>query len=150
MKAISTLIATLLVISFFSGCAKDTALPETQEDKITRLLTGAGNKVWRLKEVYITNVKQTLTDYQSKYTKTYTASLANLDPSNPKTGTFTNSDGYAGTWKLTDNAAKVAETINNGTAAVAISYSINAFTETLMDVEFTYNNKLQREVYYAY
>lgn len=150
MKANSTLISTLLIISLFFGCSKDTGVIETQEERVARLLTGVGNKVWRLKEVYSMNVKQTLTDYQSKYTKTYTASPANLDPNNPKTGTFSNSDGYTGTWKLTDSAGKVAEALTSGTTVISVSYSINSLTEVMMDVEYTSNNKLQREVYYAY
>lgn len=150
MKANITILTALLVVTLLTGCTKSTDVPETKEERVVRLLTGLGNKYWHLKEVYVMNVKQTLTDYQSRYTKTYTSSPSNIDPNNTKTGTFTNSDNFSGTWRLLDNGDTIRETITNNQAAIVISYTINSITETTLDVEYVQNLKLQREVYYAY
>ncbi len=150
MKARVTLLTILICSILMIGCSKTADAPETREDRVVRLLTGLGNRYWHLKEVYINGVKQTLTDYQLKYTKTYTSDPSNSDPLNTKTGTFVNSDGYTGKWRLLNNGDSLVETLTNNQTAIQISYIINSITETTLDVEYILNGKIQREVYYAF
>ena len=151
MKTKFTLLTILICSVLFMGCSGTKDVPETREERVVRYLTGVGNKYWHLKEVYVNLVKQTLTDYQMKYTKTYTADPSNSDPLNPKTGTFVNSDNLVGKWKLSSDGTELKETfINNLGGPVAVNYSINTISESTLDIEYLVNMTLVREVYYAY
>lgn len=150
MKARVTLLTILICSILMIGCSKTADAPETREDRVVRLLTGLGNRYWHLKEIYINGVKQTLTDYQLRYTKTYTSDPSNSDPLNTKMGTFVNSDNLVGKWRLRDNGDTLRETFTNNPTAVEINYTINSITETTLDVEYILNGKIQREVYYAF
>jgi hypothetical protein len=151
MKTRFTLLTILISSILFVGCSGTKDVPETREQRVVRYLTGVGNKYWHLKEVHVNLVKQTLTDYQLKYTKTYTSDPSNSDPLNAKTGTYVNSDGLNGKWKLTSDGTELQETyLNNSGGPVKVPYSINAITETILDIEYLINMTLVREVYYAY
>jgi len=153
MKIRLTVLTILTGIFLNTGCTKSSEVVETREEKVIRLLTGTGNKYWHLKEVYVNSVKQTLTDAQLKFTKTYTIDPTNTDPIRYR-GFFVNSDGYNGTWKLIGSGDALYETISNNPAGpIVIPYlSFNELTADRMDVEYTNNMvmKTQREVYYAY
>jgi len=146
-----TFLTILTGIFLITGCTKSSEVVETREEKVVRLLTGTGNKYWHLKEVYVNSVKQTLTDAQLKFTKTYTIDPTNTDPLRYR-GFFVNSDGFNGTWKLIGSGDALYETITNNPAGpIVIPYlSFNELTADRMDVEYTLNMKTQREVYYAY
>lgn len=140
----------LLGIFLLTGCTKSSEVPETREEKVVGYLTGAGNKYWHLKEVYVNAVKQVLTDAQLRFTKTYTIDPTNTDPTRPR-GSFVNSDGYNGTWKLIGGGETLYETfLNNPAGPVAITFIINDVSSDKLDIEYTLNMKTQREVYYAY
>ncbi len=153
MKTNFTLLFILISSILFVGCSGSKDVAETREERVVRYLTGVGNKVWRLKAVYVNQVPQTLTDYQMKYTKTYTSDPSNTDPLNVKTGTFVNSDGYAGKWRL-PSASDLRETyLNNPNGPVPVTYVINEISESTLDIESfptTGGMILVREVYYAY
>lgn len=153
MKIRLTFLTILTGIFLITGCTKSSEVVETREEKVVRLLTGTGNKYWHLKEVYVNGVKQTLTDAQLKFTKTYTIDPTNTDPLRYR-GFFVNSDGFNGTWKLIGSGDALYETISNNPAGpIVIPYlSFNELTADKMDVEYTNNvvMKTQREVYYAY
>lgn len=144
----------MLIISssfIFWGCSKTADTVETKDEMVVRLLTGGGNKVWRLSGLFVNDIAQTLTDAQTKFTKTYRADPTNADPANSKTGTFTNSDGYIGTWKLINGAAQLYEKFtNNPVGPVAVPYIINSITDSKLDIEYTQNFKSVREVYNGY
>ena len=153
MKASITLFTTLFLITLLTGCAKNTDQPETKEERVVRLLTGIGNKVWNLKEVYVNDVRQTLTDYQLKYTITFTSDPSNADPLNSKTGGFTDRDGIVGTWKLRDAGSILEMKFSNNPAGPYVApYAINAITENVLDIEYTNNQQMksERKVFYAY
>lgn len=153
MKIRLTTLALLVCIFLLGGCTKTSEIVETREEKVIRLLTGTGNKYWHLKEIYVNGVKQTLTDAQLKFTKTYTIDPTNTDIIRYR-GFFVNSDGYNGTWKLIGSGDALYETITNNPAGpIVIPYlSFNELSTDKMDVEYTNNMvmKTQREVYYAY
>lgn len=145
-----TLLTLLIGIFLFTGCTKSSDVTETREEKVVRLLTGLGNKYWHLKEIYVNAVKQTLTDSQLRFTKTYTVDPTNPDPTRPR-GSFVNSDGFNGTWKLIGGGDNLYETFTNNPAGpVAVPYIINEISADKLDIEYTLNMKTQREVYYAY
>lgn len=150
MKNILSFFTLLFIVILLNGCSKTTNVVETPEAKIARLLTGEGNRFWHLNKVYVNTVPQTLTDAQMKYTKTYTADPSNADPSNPKKGTFVNSDGYAGKWTLLNTTQLYETYTNNPSGPVAVTYIINEITANTLDIEYTANMKTVREVYYGY
>ncbi|MES2330966.1 MAG: hypothetical protein V4539_15290 [Bacteroidota bacterium] len=145
MKTTLTFLTILICSILATGCSKpDEVVPN--DVRVARLLTGVGNKVWHLKKVYTNNVEQVLTGYQLSYTKTYTVS-----PGKQTSGTFTNSDNLFGTWAMSDAGNKIEESfVSGGGQGFILPYSINEITETTMDVMYSSNGKLTREVYYAY
>jgi hypothetical protein len=146
MTTKTTLLTFLICAVLFTGCSKNDEEIVANNVRVARLITGLGNRYWHLKEIYLNNVMQTLTDYQKSFTKTYT-----IDPSTQASGTFTNSDNLVGTWKLDATGTEWKEEfISNGGQAIVLMYSINSVTETKMDVYYPSNGKFVREVYYAY
>ncbi len=145
MKTILTFFFIICCFILFTGCSKTVAPVISQQQQDVNSLVGIGNKVWRLKQIYLTTVPQVLTDAQLKYTKTYT-----LDPASPFSGSFTNSDGNNGTWKMTTDRVLKETIINNPSGPVKVEYDVNEITETKLDIQSVQNNKLVREVYYAY
>ena len=151
MKPFFSLVIIIFTSFLFWGCSKTADTVETKDEMVARMLTGGGNKVWRLTGLYLSDIAQTLTDTQTKFTKTYRADPTNADPANPKTGIFTNSDGYIGTWKLISGAAQLYEKFtNNPSGPVAVPYIINSISDTKLDIEYTQNYKSVREVYNGY
>ncbi len=141
-------ILTLLTLTFFfilTGCSKTDAPVISQQQQDVNYLVGIGNKVWHLKQVYIQTVPQTLTDAQMKYTKTYT-----LDPTSPFAGSFTDSDGFTGTWKLNASRELKETIINNPAGSIQILWDVNDITDGKLDIQYTQNLKTVRHVYYAY
>ena len=72
MKTTTTFLTILICSILFVGCSKPQEDVVPADVKVARLLTGLGNRYWHLKEVYVNNVPQTLSDPQKTYTKTYT------------------------------------------------------------------------------
>jgi hypothetical protein len=145
MKSIFTFLTLLFVAALFTGCSKTTEAVLSPEDQAVKYLTGDGNRYWHLKKIYVNGIAQALTTSQLQYTKTYT-----INPSLPYSGSFTNYDGYIGTWKL-QGIYTLKETITNNPAGpVPAAYDINLLNETTLDIELTANLKTVREVYNAY
>ena len=145
MKTILSFFTLTCCFILFTGCSKTDAPVISQKQQDVNYLVGIGNKVWRLKQVFVQTVPQTLTDAQMKYTKTYT-----LDPSSPFSGNFTNSDGYNGSWKINDSRELKETILNNPAGSVQVLYDINNLTDSKLDIQYTQNLKTVREVYYAY
>lgn len=140
-----TLLTILTAAILLSGCSKKEEVVANNV-RVARLLSGLGNRYWHIKEIYINNTAQTLTDYQKSFTKTYT-----IDPSTMASGTFTNSDNLSGTWALNAEGTKWDELfISNGGVAIPLVYVINSISETMLDAYYVANGKIVREVYYAY
>lgn len=143
MKKVFTFLTFIFCFVLFAGCSKDPVQPTARELN-AKYLVGDGNRVWHLNKIYVNSIQQTLTDAQMKYTKTYT-----INPSQPFTGTFTNSDGYNGEWRMPNELQLNEVIINNPAGAVAVGYDINSILPNSMDIQYTANYKLVREVYYA-
>ena len=145
MKTVIILFTITICFILFTGCTKSDPTALTQQQQDVNNLVGMGNKVWRLKQVYVQSIPQTLTDAQMKYIKTYT-----LDPASSFSGSFTNSDGFSGTWKL-NTSRELKETImNNPAGSIQLLYDVNDITEFKLDIQYTQNLKTVREVYNAY
>ncbi len=145
MKTTTTFLTILICSILFVGCSKSQDDVVPADVKVARLLTGLGNRVWHLKEVYMNNVPQTLSDPQKVYTKTYTVNASKLT-----TGTYIDSDGQTGTFNVTDaNHTEEAFVTGSGVGLI-VTYTVNEITETKLDVIFSANGKLERQVYYAY
>lgn len=141
-------LSSILIVCFtilFAGCSKNDGGSISPRDQNVKYLTGDGNRYWHLKNVYLNNLQQTLTDSQMKYTKTYT-----INPAQTYTGTFVNSDGYMGKWRMLTDLQLNEVFSNNPSGGVIVDYYINEITDTVLDIEYTANLKTVREVYYAY
>ncbi len=145
MKTLTTLLIILGCFFLLTGCSKSQDATVSGDVATAQFLTGVGNKYWHLKEVYVNNVPQVLTDYQMKYTKTYTVNAAK-----PTSGSFTDSDGLTGTWNVTDAKHIEEAFVTGGGVGLIISYTVNDISDTKLDVIYSSNSKLEREVYYAY
>jgi hypothetical protein len=141
-----TLLTILICAILFTGCSKPEDEMVANNVKVARMLTGLGNRYWHLRDVYIDNVLQTLTDYQKTYTKTYTINAATQT-----TGTFKNSDNLDGTWELDAAGTSWKEIFTtNGGAKITLIYMIKDITEGTIDANYLSNGKNVREVYYAF
>lgn len=141
MKKITLL--TLTCIILLGACTPNVVVPADTRDVIVKNLTGSGNKRWFLRKSFLNNVQQTLTDAQQKYWKDYT-----LNPAQPYMGTWVDSDGWDGKWRM-PNTQEIPETVVNNPSAVVKPYVINNITATELDVEYTLNLITTREVYHA-
>jgi hypothetical protein len=141
-----TLLTLLIGALLFAGCSKPGEEVVANNVKVARMLTGLGNRYWHLREIYIDNVMQTLTDYQKTYTKTYTINVAAQ-----AAGTFKNSDNLDGIWTMDANGTAWEEKFtSNGGAQITLTYTIKSITEAMFDASYVSNGKNVREVYYAY
>ncbi len=145
MKTILNLLLLTFCLSLFAGCSKTDAPVISVREQRVKYLVGIGNKVWHLNQVYVNTVQQILTTAQMKFTKTYT-----IDPSAQFAGSFTNSDGYTGTWRLSTDEDLKEIIVNNQTGPVSVDYVITSMTETTLDMYYVASLKLVREVYNAY
>lgn len=138
---------TILIFSaILTGCSKSGDEVVADNVKVARMLTGLGNRYWHMKEIYVDNVMQTLTDYQKTYTKTYTINAATQ-----VSGTFRNSDNLEGSWKIDSLGTGWEEKFTtNGGVPVTLNYKIKSITDVTIDATYSSNAKTVREVYYAY
>jgi hypothetical protein len=130
----------------FTACGKDTSI--SAEEQLTQYITGMGNRYWHIKDIYINGVKVVLTNNQLQYTKTYTRKPSSDDYS----GTFTDSDGMAGTWRL-DGTTQIIETITNSqTGSVTLTNTINKLSYSEIDITYTdaVSGDKVRMVYFGY
>lgn len=128
-----------------SGCSKPGPEIMTPRDQNVKFLTGDGNRYWRLKAIYVNNLQVVLSDAQMRFSKTYT-----VNPAQAYTGTFVNSDGYTGKWRMLTDLQLNEVLTNNPPGGIIIDYYINEISATLLDMEYTSNLKTVREVYYAF
>lgn len=134
---------TLTCIILLGACAPNVVVPADSRDAIVKNLTGSGNKRWFLSKIFQNNIQVTLSDAQQKYWKDYTTTS-----SQSYMGTWVDSDGLEGKWRM-PNTQEIPETITNNTSAVIKPYVINNVTATELDVEYTLNLVTTREVYHA-
>jgi len=147
MKKVLSLLLIITGAILFTGCSKSIPDVLSPRDQSMKYLVGDGNKLWHLKQVYVNGIQQTLTDAQMKYTLTYT-----INPAVAYSGTFTDSDGYKGNWKLINDSELYEVVTNNPSGNAASTVIINDINETKLDIESTNNSILTtvRKVYYAY
>ncbi len=125
------------------GCSKNEAVLTPQQQAIKNL-TGLGNRFWQLQDLYVNNIRQTLSTQQKGYNKTYTLIIGA-----ESNGTLMNSDGYKGVWEIVGDK-QLKETFTNISGLpVQITYTINELSGNKLDISYTVNNTLVREVYYA-
>ncbi|NCI47917.1 hypothetical protein [Sediminibacterium soli] len=140
------LIVALVIVAVFSACTKNDGPSLSKEEQAAQLLTGTGNRVWKLKAVKVNNIPQTLTTTQAQYTKTYTMPA----PSKVQ-GTFTDSDNYFGDWNM-KGAAALQETFQQigGTGFGYRDYTIITLTANTLNLYYVQNNAKVEELYNAY
>lgn len=141
MSVSKVFIALLVSVVIYSGCSKDQQAP-TPLPQPTQYLIGMGNHSWKIQEVYINGVAQTLTAMQKTLVKTY-----RVDPGNTTSGKVTTNEGYTGNWDL-QSAQTLQETFNLYPQIPGpIVYTINELSSTRLDISYTLNNELRREVF---
>lgn len=147
MKKVLSFLLILTGAILFTGCSKSAPDVLNSRDQNVKYLVGDGNRLWHLKQVYVNGIQQTLTDAQMKFTLTYT-----INPVVAYSGTFTDSDGYKGTWKLINDFQLYEVVTNNPSGNASSTVIINEIDETKLDIESTNNSILTtvRKVYYAY
>lgn len=147
MKATAIFLNLLLLAAVFSGCVKSPDTPAlTKEEQVAQLLSGTGNKVWRLRGIKENNIDVALTAAQMKYTKTYT-----LVAPNTIHGTFSDYDGYMGDWNM-KGASAVQETfaLIGGAGFGIRDYTILSINDSMLSMFYVANNKKIEELYRAY
>lgn len=142
---LTLLLSGFFALILFAGCDK---LSPSPEEQAVQFLTGMGNRYWHIKDIYVNGVKTTLTTSQAQYTKTYTRKPF----SDAETGTFTDSDGMAGTWKL-NNPTQLTEIITNG--RLGNDTIVNTITKLgAYEIDMFYTGKATgdkvRTVYFGY
>ena len=143
MKIIFSIFTIIFCTTLFMGCNKNEAVLTPQQVAIKNL-TGLGNRYWQLQDLYVNNTRQTLTTQQKSYNKTYTLIIGA-----ESNGTLMNSDGYKGVWEIVGDK-QLKETFTNISGLpVQITYIINELSGNKLDISYTVNNTLVREVYYA-
>jgi hypothetical protein len=132
MKATAIFLHLFLLAAVFSGCEKNSGTPVlTKEEQVAQMLSGGGNRVWRLKALKENNVDVALTASQLKYTKTYT-----LVAPNTTRGTFTDYDGYSGDWYM-KGASSMEETfVQMGGGFAKRDYIILSITENTLSMHY--------------
>lgn len=141
MKLSQILSAMLVSFVFFTGCAKDQQTPEPLPQP-TQNLTGMGNHSWKIQEVYINGVAQTLTAPQKTFVKAYS-----VDTGKTTSGKVTTTEGYVGNWIFLTTQTLQETYSNNSQPPLQIVYTINELSPTRLDVSYSINNELRREVY---
>jgi hypothetical protein len=126
---IATLLGGLFLVLLQMGCSKEVAV--TDLDFQRHLIGGTGSfqntfKIWKLDSISVDGKALLLTSNQKKYTKKFSHSGAYID-----------SDGFAGTWELTEiNALKH---ITSGTTAtspkITSSYEIIEVNSAQLNVK---------------
>jgi uncharacterized protein (DUF779 family) len=139
-------LAMLVIVSLMSCNKKE--IPLSKEEQVITYLTGVGNRYWKIRELYINTIPQSLTAAQLGYWKVYTLSISTQDA---KGGSFTDESGYRGTWTLDKTADKIDERVDNlPSGPVSYLLKILKLGPNDMDVEYTANGSTVRTVYYAY
>jgi hypothetical protein len=129
MKALKYITAILIATVFFS-CAKEAITSDADFQK--NLLSGTGNfqntsHTWRLDSLVIGTTPQKLTAIQKQYTKTFT-----------RAGSYTDSDGYAGTWAITTaKKLDVATTSAVTNVTTKTSYDITVLNAAQLQLKLT-------------
>jgi hypothetical protein len=96
---IATLLSGLFLVLLQMGCSKEVAVSDLDFQR--HLIGGTGSfqntfKIWKLDSISVDGKSLALTTNQKKYTKKFYHS-----------GTYIDSDGFAGTWELAEiNALK--------------------------------------------
>lgn len=141
MRVSNVLYASLVSFVMITGCSKDEQAPVPLPQP-TQYLIGMGNHSWKIQEVYINGVAQTLTAMQKTLVKTY-----RVDTGNTTSGKVTTNEGFTGNWDL-----QSAQTLQESFSLYpqipgSIVYTINELSSTRLDVSYTLNNELRREVF---
>ena len=144
LRSFKSILLLLVVCITLAACSKPDEI--TPEQQVTQYLTGLGNRYWRIKELYVNNVKTVLTTAQLDYYKTYTINAVGERYS----GTFTDANNFIGNWIL-KGKDHIMETITNAVVgSVPLDLTINLIDANNMDVQYTSNGQTVRTVYFAY
>ena len=147
MKTTAILLNLFLLAAVLSGCEKNSGAPVfTKEEQVAQLLSGGGNRVWRLRGLKENNIEVALTTAQLKYTKTYTMVAPNTTH-----GHFADYDGYTGDWNMKGSSAmqEVFAQIS-GAGFGNRDYTILSITDNMLSMYYVANNKKIEELYRAY
>ncbi|MBV9988296.1 MAG: hypothetical protein JO301_11485 [Chitinophagaceae bacterium] len=137
-------ISMVAILIMGIACNKTTVSLSSREQTV-QYLTGTGNRYWKIRELYINGVQQTLTSAQLDYWKVYTVPIG--DPDAP--GSFSTMDGYIGSWELTQPDQITERILNLPNGPVSYLLKILKLGTYEMDVEYTANGVVTRTVYFA-
>ena len=130
MKLLLNLLAFIVVICT-TACSKTTPVVTPQMEAV-QILTGNGNRIWKLQKIYEGNSPQTLTNSQTTYSKTYY-----IDNNNPFSGTFTDTDGYRGSWSVSTTLTLSELIYNSPSGAVQNYYAFKNITAKSFEITFS-------------
>ena len=130
MKQFIYFLALIVVFSTI-GCSK-TAPVVTPQMEAVQILTGNGNRVWKLQKIFEGNSLQTLTNSQTTYAKTYY-----IDSNNPFRGTFTDTDCYRGSWSVSATLTLSELIYNSPSGAVQNYYAFKNITAKSFEITFS-------------
>lgn len=145
MKTTFQFFAILFCVILITGCSKTGDVVLSPEAQVVKYLTGGINRVWRLNQLFVKGVEQTLTGDQKKYTKTFT-----VDPAQKLIGAYTDSDGNYGEWFVTGGQTFQITFTTSGGGQYVVPYTIRGIGDDKLDIQYTLNQQTIREVYYAY
>lgn len=147
MKPTKLILVFFSILLIFTSCTKTTDVVISSEKKVVNFLTGSGNRIWNLTNMYENSLETVLTQNQRKNTKTYT-----VNPSSPAetyVGTLNTTDFGSGSWML-KGPANLIEVVQKNSVSTEIKFLINEISDTKLDIEYTQNYKTMRYVYVAY
>lgn len=129
MRALKYISSIFIALVFFS-CAKETVTTDADFQK--NLLSGTGNfqntsHTWRLDSLVIGTTPQKLTTLQKQYTKTFA-----------RLGSYSDSDGYAGTWAMpASNKLDISTTSALTNVTTKSSYDIITLNAAQLQIKIT-------------
>jgi hypothetical protein len=125
MKKLALLLTLATTLGFF-GCSKDGL--SSSSKLVAGALTNYSSRTWKLKALSVNNQAQTMTPALLLYSKTYNSDF-----------TWSDSDGYSGTFTV-PSSKEIKEITNNAqVASLTTTYRIIGFTDTDLTVEYTFN-----------
>jgi hypothetical protein len=122
-------ISIVVLALLFCNCTKNSSedMVIAQKNLLSKNTSGIGK--WKLTNLSISFVSQSLSPVQSAYTKQYTIA-----------GNFSDSDGSMGSWSMPDPTTLI-ENFTNFSSGVSVSqtYKINSITATQLNLTYTNN-----------
>jgi hypothetical protein len=124
---ISIIVFTMILCSCSKSSTEDIIF--AQSNILTKNYSGIGK--WKLSNLSIAFVSQSLSQVQAAYTKQYTIA-----------GNFSDTDGSIGTWSM-PNPTTLVENYNNFSSGVIVTqtYKINIINASQLNLSYTNNGK---------